>query len=128
MTFDLSTAVTDGVARVANSLFPTNVNIDSQGYGACRFMLIAGPDGWVAGAWRANPAGGEPLTVVLEPVSRLVAYESRIIDVILVDGRRVQITSDKGCGCGGSKVRMFNPFGQGINIGQVPAPTPDPAP
>jgi hypothetical protein len=122
--YDLTDAISDGVARVGVSLFPTHVAVDSAGVGGCRFILIARSDGgWAAGAWRNPVGGGTPTPVVLEEIDQILSYTPKLLDFKLADGRRVQITPDKGCGCGGSKLRMFNPFGDSVGLAQIPGPT-----
>lgn len=120
---DPNTLVTDGVVRVATSLYPTQLQVDSMGSFGTRVLIIDDTEGgWILGAWRANPAGGQPVQVVFEKIQTIHKYATRMIDVTLVDGRRAQITPDKGCACGGSNIRNYNPFGASTNLARVPAP------
>lgn len=122
---NLASLVVDGIARVGQSLFPTEVQIDSMGATGCRFMLIddlAG--GWVAGVWTPNSVGGEPLQLLLEPVSTVAAYTPSMIHLVLADGRQVVIKPGRGCGScgGGAGLRTYNPFGFAVNLTRVPGP------
>ena len=121
----LDSLVTDGVAKVGQSLFPTEVQIDSMGATGCRFMLIddlAG--GWIAGVWQANPVGGVPIQILLAKVDTIPAYTPGKIHLVLDDGRQVVITPGRGCGsCGGAgALRNYNPFGFAVNLARVPGP------
>lgn len=122
---NLESLVIDGVAKVGQSLFPTEVQIESMGMTGCRFMLIddlAG--GWVAGVWQANPVGGLPVQVMLNAVSAITEYKPAQIAFTLADGRHVVIRPGRGCGsCGGAAgLRQYNPFGFAVSLARVPGP------
>lgn len=120
---DKDTLHTDGVARIATSIYPAQLQIDSMGATGNRILIIEDPaGGWLLGAWKANPAGGEPIQIVLEHITDFNKYVPRMIDVTLKDGRRALITPDRGCACGGGNIRNYNPFGAAVNLARVPAP------
>lgn len=119
--YDLSTLVVDGVARVGASLFPADVTVDSLGANGCRFMLIATPDGgWVAGAWRANPTGADPIPMGVD-ACEIHAFTPRLIHLTLASGQVMQVKPSQGCACG-SRLRMYNPFGAAVNLASIPSP------
>lgn len=120
----LESLVSDGVARVGQSLFPTEVQIDSMGATGCRFMLIDDGAGWVVGVWQANPVGGVPIQILADKVATILTYTPGKIHLVLEDGRQVVVTPGRGCGsCGGAgALRNYNPFGFAVNLARVPGP------
>lgn len=122
---NLADLVTDGVAKVGQSFFPAEVQVDSVGMTGCRFMLINNPaGGWVAGVWTPNPVGGAPVTGLVEQVAAVIAYTPQKIHLQLTDGRQVVITPGRGCGScgGGGSLRNYNPFGFAVNLARIPGP------
>lgn len=121
---DISTLATDGVARIGVSLFPANVQVDSNGASAARFLLIATDDGgWVAGAWTSNPAGGDPICMVLQRVATITKYSGSLISIALDSGSQMLITPSSACGGCGNTLRNYNPFGVATTLAGVPGPT-----
>lgn len=122
----IDTLAIDGIAKVGQSLFPTEVQIESLGMTGCRFMLIDNPDGsgWVAGVWQASQVGGVPVQTLLEPVAAITQYQPGQIAFTLADGRHVLIRPGRGCSsCGGAAgLRQYNPFGFAVNLARVPGP------
>lgn len=122
---DLDTLVTDGIAKVGVSAFPVNVSIESNGTGPCRMMLIENPSEpgtWVVGVWTVDPATATVYPLIIEPVDKIVRLDTRRVHVLTVDGRHVVSTPSRGCACGQSRLRMFNPFGEGVSLASLPTP------
>ena len=125
---DLSTLVSEGVARVGVSAFPVTTSLDSNGIGPCRMMLIQRPDdfsSWVVGVWTVDPATATVVPVVIEPVSKIVEVTTRRIHVLTTTGRHVVSVPTRGCACGQSRLRMYNPFGDAVSLASVPTPRAD---
>jgi hypothetical protein len=120
--YDLSTLVTDGVARIGVSLYPANATLGSNGVTAARFLLIANPEGgWVAGAWTSNNRGADPDCMVLENVTSIDTYTGRLITLTLESGQQLAITPSSACACG-SRLRSYNPFGNAVTLAHGPTP------
>lgn len=125
---DLSTLVSDGVARVGVSAFPVNTSIDSNGGGPCRVMLIedpGAPGSWVVGVWTVDPATASVIPMLIEPVAKIAEINTRRIHVLTAEGRHVVSVPSRGCACGQSRLRMFNPFGDAVSLASVPTPKAD---
>lgn len=125
---DLSTLVVDDVVRVGVSAFPVMSSIQSNGTSPCRMMLIEDPDApgtWVAGVWTVDPATATVVPLLIERVEKIVRLDTRRIHVLTTDGRHVVSTPARGCACGQSKLRMFNPFGEAVSLASVPTPKAD---
>lgn len=122
--YNLATLVDNGVVRVGTSLFPVDVTIDSFGATGCRIMLIAVPDnsGWVFGAWRSNPQGGDPIILALEAVKSIDTYGNRRIQLTLENGSVALCSPSSGCGGCNAPLRAYNPFGSGVPLASVPSP------
>lgn len=124
---DLNTLVSDAVARIGVSAFPVTTSIDSSGTGPCRMMLIETPDApnsWVVGVWTVDPATASVYPIIVAPVEKIVEVSTRRIHVLTDDGRHIVSTPSRGCACGQSRLRMFNPFGEGVSLASVPVPEP----
>lgn len=122
---DLSTLVTDGVARIGVSAFPVMTSIDSNGTSPCRMLLIEDPaelGTWVVGVWTVDPATATVVPLLIEPVAKIVRIDTRRIHVFTADGRHVVSTPARGCACGQSRLRLYNPFGEGVSLASVPTP------
>lgn len=122
---DLNTLVLDGVARVGVSAFPVTTSIDSNGTGPCRMMLIERPDApgqWVVGVWTVDPATATVVPMIIEPVATLVEITTRRIHVLTTGGQHIVSVPTRGCACGQSRLRMFNPFGDAVTLASVPTP------
>lgn len=121
---DISGMTVRGQARVACSLFPVDLSVTGERnikYRAVRFMLVLVPEGgWVAAAWRNN-GHREPIQVVSERVSDITEYTPKAIIVTTDEGNLLTVSGSGSCGCGGSVLRTFNPFGS-ATIALVKAP------
>lgn len=122
---DLNTLVDSGVARIGVSAFPVMTSIQSNGTGPCRMMLIEDPQelgSWVVGVWTVDPATATVVPLLIERVEKIVRLDTRKIHVLTTDGRHVVSTPSRGCACGQSRLRMYNPFGDAVSLASVPTP------
>lgn len=130
--FDISALVTaDGAVRAAASMFPVMSMLDSSGLSGTKFVLaqIPGTEDapqWVACVWRSNPRGGDPLLMISEKVTRVSAFTTQNIALLLETGQLLTIRPDGGCGCG-SRLKTWQPWGASVRLHAVAQPVPTPA-